>query len=353
MSTLSHEKKGRLLMLLNILQEHSNKDKGLTQQEIIAYLKDEYDINAERKAIADDITFLMELSEMFPERFDFEIESNRSNGVAIVNRKFDDSELQLLIDAVIASKNITEKQTKELCNRIASLSDESFYSNIAKVSVLKDVSKIKTPFLFLNIDILTEAIQKKQKVKIEYGTYGSDMKLHPASTYEISPYRLVFHNQKYYIIGYREDVNNMSATRIDHIVKADIIPNPKKSSSGQISPYKDIKTIKGYENGFDINKLATMPYLFFGDTERIVFMVGEGMLDDCIEWFGKNATITKKTQKEDSASKPSYEYQVEVKSTLMSMQYWLMQYINSVKIISPPELKTKIKQNLEKALKNL
>ena len=352
MSTLSHEKKGRLLMLLNILQEHSNKDKGLTQQEIINYLKEEYDVNVERKAIADDITFLMELSEMFPERFDFEIESNRSSGISMVNRKFDDSELQLLIDAVIASKNITEKQTKELCNRIASLSDESFSSNISRVSVLKDISKIKTPSLFLNIDILTEAIQKKQKVKIEYGKYEMDMKLHQTSTYEISPYRLVFHNQKYYVIGYREDVSNMSATRIDHIIKAEIIPGPKKSSSAQGSVYKDIKTIKGYENGFDINKLATMPYLFFGDTERIVFMINEAMLDDCIEWFGKNATITKKTGKEEGG-KTSYEYQVEVRSTLMSMEYWLMQYINGVKIISTAELKNKVKQNLEKALKNL
>lgn len=353
MSTLSHEKKGRLLMLLRVLEEHSNVDKGLTQQQIISYLKDEYDVEVERKAIADDITLLMEICEMFPKKFDFEIESSRSGGVAMVSRKFDDSELQLLIDSVIANRNIPEKQAKELCNRIASLSSESFSSNVTKVSIVKDIVRIKVQSLFLNIDKLSEAIQKKQKVRIEYGKFGEDMKLHYHSTYEMSPYRLVLHNQKYYVIGFREDVNNMSATRIDHIMDAILIPPPKKASSDDASLYKDVKTIKGHENGFDINKVASLPYLFFGEMERVVFYIDGRLLDDCIEWFGKNASITKLSDKEKSAVKGSYEYKIEINSTLTAMEYWLMQYIKQVKVISPPELKDRIKTNLNNALKNL
>ena len=103
--SMPEPKKLALLRIWQILLKHSDYDHPLTQEEIIAYLYKDYNIEMERKAIGKNIADLRCAG--------IEI-GTRRGGSYIDRREFEDSELRLLIDGVLQSKHITAKHSKAL-----------------------------------------------------------------------------------------------------------------------------------------------------------------------------------------------------------------------------------------------
>lgn len=102
-----------------------------------------------------------------------------------------------------------------------------------------------------------------------------------------------------------------------------------------------LRSIKGYENGLDYKKYATaLPYMFTDETERITFICDECVIDQVIDWFGKNIQVTLGGDK---------RYEVTVYASPDAMTYWAMQYLNYVEIKTPLSLRERIKNNLQKA----
>ena len=64
---------------------------------------------------------------------------NNCSGGLIV--RFEDAELRLLIDGVLASKHISEKHTKDLIEKLSTLSNKYFKSNVKHVYSVKDWDK--------------------------------------------------------------------------------------------------------------------------------------------------------------------------------------------------------------------
>ena len=96
-------KKLALLRILQILERYSDSEHPLTQEEILKLLDEDYGIVIERKAVGRNISLLKEAG--------IDIESER-NGSYLASRTFDDTEIQLLIDSVLASKHLAVKQSK-------------------------------------------------------------------------------------------------------------------------------------------------------------------------------------------------------------------------------------------------
>ena len=63
-------------------------------------------------------------------------------------------------------------------------------------------------------------------------------------------------------------------------------------------------------------------------------------IDQIVDWFGKDITIE---QQEDG------RFLVRVKASINAMEYWAMQYMNAVEILSPIELRERIKKNVQAA----
>ena len=89
-------KKLALLRILEILKKHSDYKHPLTQEEIANLLERDYGILIERKAISRNLSLLKEAG--------YDIESGR-NGCYLNEREFEDSELRMLIDGVLCSKD--------------------------------------------------------------------------------------------------------------------------------------------------------------------------------------------------------------------------------------------------------
>ena len=317
-------KKLALLRIWQILKQHSSSEHPLTQEDIAEYLDAEYGIILERKAISRNLSLLREA--------DIEIYSDRS-GSYLVSREFEDSELRMLIDSVLCSKHITAKHSKDLIKRLCGLSNRYFRSHIKNIYSVNDWSKTENQALFFNIELIDDAIERKRQIHYNYNKYGADKKLHKTSHQYVSPYQLILHNQRYYLLAYSEYWGNMVYHRLDHITDMEVTELP-------LTP---IRSLPGYENGIDYKSLsATMPYMFSDKPEQVEFLADNIIIDQIVDWFGKDARIAKY---DDSKVK------VSIKVSPNAMEHWAMQYVNYVEVISPASLRERIKADLTEALK--
>ena len=74
--------------------------------------------------------------------------------------------------------------------------------------------------------------------------------------------------------------------------------------------------------------------------ETVEFLADANIIDQIIDWFGKDIRIVKEDEK---------TLKVSVKVSQLAMEHWAMQYINYVKVVSPKSLVDKITENLQNA----
>ena len=101
--------------------------------------------------------------------------------------------------------------------------------------------------LFYNIELIDTAIEQKLRIAYDYNKIGIDKKLHRSSYQVVSPYQLILHNQRYYLMAYSEYWGNMVFHRIDRITNMKL--KEEKAT--------DLQTIPGYKNGIDYKKLSS------------------------------------------------------------------------------------------------
>lgn len=315
-------KKLALIRILQIFQQYSDFDHPLKQEDISDILERDYGIVIERKAIGRNISLLKEAG--------IAIESKRS-GSYLEERDFEDSELRLLIDSVLSSKHITAKHSKDLIEKLSRLSNKYFKSHIKNVHSVNDWSKTENLALFFNIEIIDEAISNSKQIKYTYNKYGVDKKLHRTSTHSVSPYSLILHNQKYYLMGYHHGRGKVIFHRLDKLTGMEITEKPATP----------IKTLPDYKNGIDYKELSgALPYMYTDKRERIEFVADSFIVDQIVDWFGYDIRIDE--QDENTVK-------VSLKASPNAMFHWAMQYVEFVEVKSPAHLRDRIKATLENA----
>ena len=317
-------KKLALLRIWQILLKHSDYDHPMTHEDIIKHLESDYGIEMERKAVGKNIADLRDAG--------IDIGSRRA-GSYIDSREFEDSELKLLIDGVLQSKHITARHSKDLIEKLCGLSNKYFRSHVKNVYSVNDWSKTENQALFYNIDVIDEAIATGKQVQYDYNKYGVDAKLHKSSFQRVSPYQLILHNQRYYLMGYSDYWGNMTFHRLDRISNMRIYDKPATL----------ITNVKGYENGIDFKQIAsTMPYMYTDKPERIEFIADEWIVDQIVDWFGKDIRMSLVPDNEKKVK-------VELVASPNAMEHWAMQYLNYVEVTKPESLRKKIRESLDKA----
>jgi predicted DNA-binding transcriptional regulator YafY len=320
----SEPKKLALLRIKDILEEHSDYDHPITQEEIVTKLKTQYGIDVDRKTVGRNLSLLKEAG--------VEIESKRG-GSYIAERRFDDSELRLLIDGVLSSKHVTAKQSQDLIERICELSNKYFKASVRHVRSVNEWSKTENQAVFYNIELVHTAIEEARKITFSYNKYGTDKKLHRSSNQTVSPYLMLLHNQRYYLRGYNDRYQTIQNYRLDRITNMEILDE-------KAFP---LKKVPGNERGIDYKLLGSAyPYMFSDEPERIDFTADKIIVDQVIDWFGKDITISE-TADESKVS-------ISLTASPMAMKYWALQYINGVEIIRPEKLRSEIIADLEKGL---
>ena len=318
-------KKLALIRIWQILKDYSDFDHPMTREDIAGHLENDYGIVIERKAISRNISLLKEAG--------IEIGSQRA-GSYLESRDFDDSELRLLIDGVLSSKHITAKHSRDLIDRLCRLSNKYFKSSVRHVYSVGDWSKTDNVALFYNIELIDTAIEEGLQIHYDYNKYGADKKLHKTSQQYVSPYQMLLHNQRYYLMAYSEYWGNMVFHRLDHITNMTV-------TDRKATPIQDVKN---YEGGINYRDLASnMPYMYTDPQERVDLLADAAIIDQIVDWFGDGARITE--------AEDENKVMVSIKASPNAMEHWAMQYISHVEIIHPESLRERVKKTLENGLK--
>lgn len=316
-------KKLALLRIAQILHKYSDAAHPLKQEDIAVYLSRDYGIEIERKAVGRNLSLLKEA--------DFDIISTR-NGCYLEKWKFEDAELKLLIDGVLCSKHISPHHSKELIEKLAALSNAYFRSHIKNIYSVNDWNKTQNYDLFLNIELVDEAIETGKQITFSYNKFGTDKKLHKSATHFASPYQMILHNQHYYLMALNEKWKNMGYYRLDKITEMQITDRP-------LTP---LRAVDGFENGIDYkNFSAALPYMFTDTPEQIELLADNSVVDQIVDWFGYDIQIA---PQDDGV-------RVQLKSSPNAMTYWALQFAEHVEILSPPYLREKVRSILQNACK--
>ena len=330
-TTMEESKKLALLRILHILQKYSDEAHPLTQDNIVEYLHKDYGIEVERKVVGRQLALLHEAYDAI--NSPIVLVSDPRKGTYIEQREFEDSELRLLIDGVLSSRHITAKHSKDLIEKLCRQSNQYFRPRVKNIYSVNDWNKTDNMQVFLNIECIDEAIENGKQIKFVYNKYGADKKLHKTSNPRVSPYQLILHNQRYYLMARHERFEQMHFYRLDRITNMEIVED---------KPLTNIRSVAGYEGGIDYKKISSgLPYMFADKLEYVEFLTDESVLDQVVDWFGKDIKI------EDIGGR----YKISFLASPTAMEYWALQYVKSVEVIAPKSLRERIKETLDSGVK--
>lgn len=327
-------KKLLTLRILHILEDYSDYDHPLTQQQIINILEREYQLPCERKAVGRNISFLREAG--------VEIESD-GRGVWLAERRFEKSEIQLLIDSVIASRFVDENNANMLIEKLKREGGKYFRPHLRGLYNNDEWQKSPNRELFLTIEVLDEAIEKNCKVEFFYNHYGIDKKLKKRKNdkYVVSPYHLILKNQRYYLLASPDTSDDLRFFRLD-LITGIVLDE---------SPAKQLKTVSGYEKGFNLSSIVSkLPYMYLEKPERAVFVAKASIMNDIVDWFGYGFKVRKLD--ENILAGEGEEIEITLTVGLTAMRFWLMQYGTSTRAIAPESLVNGVKSDLALMRKN-
>lgn len=315
-------KKLALLRILQILWTESDVDHPLHQGRIAELLEARFGIAVERKAIGRNLTLLRDAG--------LEIE-NGGGGFYLASRLFEDSELQLLIDGVLASRHISVSHSRELINKICTLSNRYFPRHVANIHSVGEWNKTENKTLFYHIEVVDEAIERGKMVTYDYNKYGTDRKLHKTSVQRITPYQLILHNQRYYIMGYSDYWGHIVYHRMDRITNMTV-------SEFDAVP---IRCVKGFSDGINYRDISTaMPYMYAEPPVRVTLLADAKLMDQVVDWFGDEITV--REVGDDTV-------EVGVHAAPTAMLYWALQYAASVEVLAPADLRARVAKTLAEA----
>ena len=322
-------KKSSILLVLKVLEEYTDEEHYLTQQEIANKIYQVYDIELERKSVGSSLSMLEEL--------DYDINKGPKGGFALLSRTFDQTEASYLIDAIFSSRSIDGRQAKKIADQVSSCFSKYQRKDYSYIYKSSEINRTDNKQVLYNISVIHEAMKQGKRVGFQYLAYdaeGNQTVRRDGYEFIVSPYYLISNFGRYYLLcNYREKYRALQTFRIDYMVNIQIKDD---------WPVKNMKDLKEGPKNFSISKyLNDHIYMFGGDViEAELELDGDWGILIVKDWFGENAKLSHKDGK-------AY---IKVKCNEMALYYWIMQYSDCVKVISPASLVEKTKEGLQKAL---
>ncbi|EOS39035.1 hypothetical protein C808_02352 [Lachnospiraceae bacterium M18-1] len=133
----------------------------------------------------------------------------------VASRKFELPELKLLIDAVESSKFITKKKSDALIEKIHTLTSPVQVKKLKHNNYV--VNRIKPDNE--QIYYIIGAINTGKQISFRYYDYSGLKKVlrNKGEIYKLSPYKLLWNGDNYYVIGYSEKKSKVINFRVDRI----------------------------------------------------------------------------------------------------------------------------------------
>ena len=322
-----YTKKYLPFLILKVLEKYTDESHYIPQSKIVNILFEEYKMVVERKSVASNLKLLEELN--------YDIDRGEG-GVALIERQFNKNEIQYIADSVYSCKSLSAKSASKLIEKL--IENESMYFKLNYQNIYKttDINRDNSKNLFYIIDTIEEARKEKKRISFNYVTYNEKgQKIYTMNGYEyhVSPYFLVNNFGIYYMLGYyRSKYGPFGIYRLDRM------ENVKVAEDWPEKPREEA----GLPKDFSIAKFLNEHVYIFSDEvvdAKLELLNPEEILH-VKEYFSDGAKIKVENDK-------LYAY---IKCDKIALTYWIMQYGEYIKVISPESLKENVVNTLNKML---
>ena len=322
----SFNQKLKILYLMKFLQEKTDREHPVSVKDIIQTME-AYGISVERKTVYDDIETLR--------TFGMKISSRRGKpaGFYLEERTFELPELKFLMDAVQSSKFITEKQSAALVRKLENLASVHEAKKLKSQVFLMPGIKTLNEEIYTNIETIYDAISANRQISFRYYQWTLSRELKPkrgGERYRVSPGKLLWNNDNYYLMGLDESSGIVKHYRVDKMM--DVAVEEEKRSGESV--FRD----------FDMGRFSAETFGMFDGKETILkIRFSNELVGVVLDRFGKKAVL----QRSDDTH---FFLQTHIR---VSGQFfgWLTGLGPGAEIVSPEKVRKEYKSFLTKILK--
>lgn len=322
----SFNQKLKILYLMKFLQEKTDREHPVSVKDIIQTME-AYGISVERKTVYDDIETLR--------TFGMKIGSRRGKpaGFYLEERTFELPELKFLMDAVQSSKFITEKQSAALVRKLEDLASVHEAKKLKSQVFLMPGIKTLNEEIYTNIETIYDAISANRQISFRYYQWTLSRELKPkrgGERYRVSPGKLLWNNDNYYLMGLDESSGIVKHYRVDKMM--DVAVEEEKRSGESV--FRD----------FDMGRFSAETFGMFDGKEMILkIRFSNELVGVVLDRFGKKAVL----QRSDDTH---FFLQTHIR---VSGQFfgWLTGLGSGAEIVSPEKVRKEYKSFLTKILK--
>lgn len=322
----SFNQKLKILYLMKFLQEKTDREHPVSVKDIIRTME-AYGISVERKTVYDDIETLR--------TFGMKIGSRRGKpaGFYLEERTFEFPELKFLMDAVQSSKFITEKQSAALVRKLEDLASVHEAKKLKSQVFFMPGIKTLNEEIYTNIETIYDAISANRQISFRYYQWTLSRELKPkrgGERYRVSPGKLLWNNDNYYLMGLDESSGIVKHYRVDKMM--DVAVEEEKRSGESV--FRD----------FDMGRFSAETFGMFDGKETILkIRFSNELVGVVLDRFGKKAVL----QRSDDTH---FFLQTHIR---VSGQFfgWLTGLGPGAEIVSPEKVRKEYKSFLTKILK--
>ncbi|MCR5564956.1 MAG: WYL domain-containing protein [Gammaproteobacteria bacterium] len=323
-----YTKKAVPFLILKVLEKYTDENHYITQQKIVEKLFDDFQMVVERKSVSSNIKLLEDL--------DYDI-ARGEGGVALIERVLNKYEIQYIADSVYSNKTLSAKTANDIIEKISEKESMYFKNNYKDLYRTGDVKRNKNKDLFNIIDTIEEAKKLKKRIEFNYISYnekGEKINKYGDFRPRVSPYFLVNNFGVYYLLGYYRGnkfghpFNIYRVDRMEKVTISDWDEKPKEEA--------------GLSKDFSIAQFLNEHVYLFSDevVDAKLELLNPDQILNIKEYFSDGAKIKYEDDK-------LFAY---IKCDKLALTYWIMQYGEFIRVVSPESLKENVVNTLNRML---
>ena len=317
----------RTLSIMQMLQDETDEDHGLSMSAILARLS-ELDMTADRKTVYADFDVLRE--------FGLAIGTAQRNPVEyyLERRDFSLDELMLMVDAVQSCRFITQTQADRISRNLRRLASDSQREKLERRVHVDARARGRNDAVLANVDAIHAALREKKKIGFTYWKVGLDGKphaQHEGETYVVTPMRVTFSENRYYLTAFADKHQAVREYRVDRMRDLAVLPE-KAHRCKEISAYEYQVRDSQFFGRFD------------GPVTTVTMRVDESLMPEVLDHFGAEGRVT---PGQDGAANVSARVRVSP-----AFFGWIAGLNGHVSIEAPATLKEEYRSYLRKLIES-
>ena len=345
-------------VVLQYLLKYTDENNVATAFDIIGYLKEDCDIDAERRSIYRDIeeinTVALMLEEectigeataMLADDEDGELKlvvyDKKKKGFYVRQRKYDLNDIRLLAECVYSSKFISQGQADRLADVVCEFVSEHQADKIRHNAFLTDRVKTNNRQVLANIATINEAMSRKidgephipEKITFKYlkysvGDMSKQVERRKGAKYIVSPFQLLINDGNYYLLAFDDYSKEMRTYRVDRMKDVDPMGEPREGEE----VFKKI----------DLRTYTQRVFSMYGGEQKLVeIRFINPLLDAVVDRFG-----TKDVQ---YAKVDETHFSVTAKVEISDQFFgWLLGFGRKAKLLYPDDVLDKFRAYMDR-----